>query len=62
MLISEKIFSMDDFKSQLNGNIRLVEVMGSFLYKDHLEELVDYLIIEPTEEDTKEQIFYFLAS
>ena len=48
---------MDDFKSQLNGNIRLVEVMGSFLYKDHLEELVDYLIIEPTEEDTKERKF-----
>ena len=46
---------MDDFKSQINGNIRLIEVMGPFLFRDHLEELVDYLIVEPTEEDTKER-------
>ena len=46
---------MDDFKTQINGNIRLIEVMGPFLYRDHLEELVDYLIIEPTEDDTKER-------
>ena len=55
VLVSEKIFSIDDFKTQINGNVRLIEVMGPFLYRDHLEELVDYLIIEPTEDDTKER-------